>query len=170
MAQTKPRYISKCSKSIDKNWFVLYCKPNSEKKTAERLNALGIKCYCPTQVQVRQWSDRKKKVHKPVLPSMVLVYLTEKNRQKVFQVTTAVRYLYWLNQPATVSEQEIKQLESALKGDYKSIHIEKTHPKTSEVKLKGLGTEPQNGRLKYSSKTHDYIELERLGYRIKIKR
>jgi hypothetical protein len=101
---------------------------------------------------------------------MVLVYLTENERQKVFQVTTAVRYLYWLKEPATVREQEIKQLQSALKGNYKSIHIEKMHPETSEIKLKGLGIEPRNGRLKYSSKTHDYIELERLGYRIKIKR
>ena len=167
ITQTKSRPILK---STRKHWFVLYCKPNSEKKTAERLNAMGIKCYCPTQVQMRQWSDRKKKVQVPVLPSMVLVYVAEINRQRVFETPTAVRYLYWLKKPATVTEQEIKQLQSALRNNYKAIEIEKIHSKTSKVKLKGLGTEPQNGHLKYSSKTHDYIELEQLGVVVKVKR
>ena len=170
MAQAKPKYSSRHKKAVDKQWFVVYCKPNSEKKTAARLNALGIKCYCPTQTQVRQWSDRKKKVQMPVLPSMVLVYLSEKQRPQVFQVASVVRYLYWLKQPATVTEQEIENLQSALSGNYKDISIEKVDAHSAAIKLKGLGIDEQNGRLQYTSKTHYWIYLERLGYVIKVKR
>jgi transcription antitermination factor NusG len=54
-------------------WFVLYTQPRNEKKVAERLEKLGIKAYCPMTIQVRQWSDRKKKVEVPLLNSYVFV-------------------------------------------------------------------------------------------------
>ncbi len=171
MAQIKPKHIeTNPNKSLSKQWFVVYCKPNSEKKTAQRLSEIGIKNYCPTQVKLRQWSDRKKKVNVPVLPSMILVCLNEKERNKVFQVSTVMRYLFWLNQPAIVTESEIENLKKALSGNYKDIDVQKISPDSSEVKLKGLGIEAQDGQLKYKTKTHYYIYLKRLGYLIKIKR
>lgn len=170
MAQTRPKHISKNLKAVDKQWFVIYCKPNTEKKTAKRLAEIGIKTYCPTQLQIRQWSDRKKKIQVPVLPSMVLVYLYEKDRNKVFQIATVVRYLFWLNQPAIVTQTEIENLEKALTGNYKDISIDKLNPNDAKVKLRGIGLEDQSGHLKYTTKTHHYVYLERLGYVIKIKR
>ena len=59
------------------NWFVLYTKPRFEKKVEEGLLSLGIEVYCPTRKEIRIWSDRKKRVDVPVLPSMVLVKLDE---------------------------------------------------------------------------------------------
>jgi hypothetical protein len=35
-------------------------------KVAEQLTKMGIECYCPLITQVRQWSDRKKKVVVPL--------------------------------------------------------------------------------------------------------
>ena len=48
-------------------WFVIYTKPNFEIKIAERLNNNGIKAYCPVYKEVKQYSDRKKKIIKPLL-------------------------------------------------------------------------------------------------------
>ena len=59
------------------NWFVIHTKPRFEKKVEERLLSLGIEAYCPTRKEIRLWSDRKKKIDIPVLPSMVLVRLEE---------------------------------------------------------------------------------------------
>ena len=54
-------------------WNVLYTRPRAEKKAALELSALGAQVYCPTIEVLSQWSDRKKRIQKPALPSMVLV-------------------------------------------------------------------------------------------------
>ena len=47
-------------------WYALYTQPRQEKKVVSRLEQLGIEVYCPLLIQVRQWSDRKKKVEVPL--------------------------------------------------------------------------------------------------------
>ena len=88
-------------------WFVIYTKSNFEIKIAERLNNNGIKAYCPVYKEVKQYSDRKKKIIKPLLPSYVLVNIKEKDRVKVFEIPGILRYVYLLGKPAVVREEEI---------------------------------------------------------------
>ena len=106
-------------------WFVLYTKPNYELKVAEGINTLGINAYCPTYSEIKHYSDRKKKVKKPLLPSYVLVQLSEQDRPKVFSIPGVVRYLFWLGKPAVVREEEIKLLKSNLKGVFDEANISK---------------------------------------------
>ena len=61
-------------------WFVLYTKPQFELKVAQSLESMGIQAYCPVFKQIKQYSDRKKKVEKPLLQSYVLVKLDDKDR------------------------------------------------------------------------------------------
>ena len=58
-----------------KKWFVLYTRPNQEIKVAEQLKEMKISCFCPTVSIIKQYSDRKKKVLKPLLPSYVFVFI-----------------------------------------------------------------------------------------------
>ena len=51
-----------------KQWLVAYVKSCMEKKTAERLTAMGIEHYLPVQTVERRWSDRVKRMEKLVLP------------------------------------------------------------------------------------------------------
>ncbi|MCJ7757722.1 MAG: UpxY family transcription antiterminator, partial [Gillisia sp.] len=83
------------------------CRSRNEKKIAITLEKMGIEVYCPMVSEVRQWSDRKKKVDTPLFTSYVFVKLKEKERDQVFQVTGVVRYLFWLGKPAIVKEEEI---------------------------------------------------------------
>lgn len=106
-------------------WFVLYTKPNFEIKVADGINAHGINAYCPTFTQIKQYSDRKKKVQKPLLPSYVLVHLSEQDRPKVFNIPGVVRYLFWLGKPAVVREKEIELLRNNLKGVFDDAKISK---------------------------------------------
>ena len=57
-------------------WNVLYTRPRAEKKAAMELVALGAQVYCPTVEVLSQWSDRKKWIQKPALPSMYLLKRT----------------------------------------------------------------------------------------------
>ncbi|MGV9003552.1 UpxY family transcription antiterminator [Flavobacterium sp.] len=97
-------------------WFALYTESRHEKKVAEKLTKLGIEVYCPLVTQIKQWSDRKKKVEVPLIPSYVFVKLEESERNVVFEVSGVVRYLYWLGKAAIVKEEEITLLKNWLSG------------------------------------------------------
>lgn len=98
-------------------WYVLYTKPRSEQKVAQRLDQLGIKVYCPMITEVRTWSDRKKKVKTPLFKSYVFVKLPEKERNLVFNAHGVVRYMHWLGKPAVVRNHEIETIEKWLNKD-----------------------------------------------------
>ncbi len=71
-------------------------------------------------MEVRQWSDRKKKITVPLLPSMVLVSLHEKNVNKVFEVPGVVRYLFEKGKRAEVSNEEVLSMKYYLENTYHS--------------------------------------------------
>jgi len=104
-------------------WYVIYTKPRNEKKVTERLQQIGITVYCPMITVIKQWSDRKKKVQLPLLNSYVFVCLEDKEREKVFQVSGVVRYLFWLGKPAMVREEEILALQEGLKEAMTSFEV-----------------------------------------------
>lgn len=60
-----------------KRWIAVLVQVNCEKRTATRLNKIGYETYIPTQQEVHQWSDRKKKVDRLILPMVVFVRATE---------------------------------------------------------------------------------------------
>ena len=96
------------------NWYVLYVKPQSEKKVASALKRIGVTVFCPTITEVRVWSDRKKKLEVPLFKSYVFVNLSESQRSRVFEVHGVVRYLFWLGKPAIVQDAEIETIKSWL--------------------------------------------------------
>ena len=56
-----------------KYWVAALVKINTEKKVGERLSKLGYHSYVPTQTEIHQWSDRKKKIERIVIPMIVFV-------------------------------------------------------------------------------------------------
>ena len=74
-------------------WRVLYTNPRAEMKVTQRLEKIGVEAYCPARMEMQQRSDRKKKIWVPLLPSMVLVNIEEREKNKVFDVQGVVRYL-----------------------------------------------------------------------------
>lgn len=64
-----------------KEWIAVLVQVNCEKKTAAKLNKAGYETYIPTQQEVRQWSDRKKKVNRLILPTVVFVRATEREEK-----------------------------------------------------------------------------------------
>lgn len=74
------------------------------------MEKMGIQTYCPVIKELRQWSDRKKMVTKPLFNSYVFVKIKEEIREQVFEVTGIVRYVYWLGKPALVHDKEINTI------------------------------------------------------------
>ena len=59
-----------------KRWIAVLVKVNCEKRTATRLGKVGYETYIPIQQEIHQWSDRKKKVDRLIMPMVVFVRAT----------------------------------------------------------------------------------------------
>ncbi|MDQ6472040.1 UpxY family transcription antiterminator [Flavobacterium sp. LHD-80] len=151
------------------NWYVVYTKPKWEKKVAEKLAQIGIECYCPLITQVKQWSDRKKKVEVPLFNSYVFVQLSENDRNSVFNVPGVVRYLFWLGKPAIVRDEEINIIKSSLKAtDVSDITVASIQV-GDRIKLESGAFSNQDAIVQEVSKTHYILVLESMGCVLKIK-
>ena len=150
-----------------KSWHVIYTKPRAEKKVEKRLNGFGISAYCPVKQEIKQWSDRKKKILVPVLPSMVLVNIDEKQRNKVFDIPGVVRYMFWLGKHAIVKEEEVDSLKKLLTQN--NIVSQDTIALKVGEKIDILGFENQSGIIKKISTNQIWVVLKKLGYVIKLK-
>ena len=149
-------------------WFVLYTKPQFEIKVAEALQKIGVRAYCPVYTQLKQYSDRKKKVIKPLLRSYVFVKIEDKDRDQVFQIPGVVRYVFWLGKPAIVREDEIVLMENNLSGIYESISVSTLGKGAAytipEGPFKGL-----SGRVVHLDQNKMQLELPSLGMLVTLK-
>lgn len=99
------------------NWYVLYTKPRWELKIYKALLERGVEAYCPCYTEVRQWSDRKKKIIQPYFNGYVFVRLQEADRNEVFSIPGVVCYVCWLGKVARVQESEIALMKEYLDGE-----------------------------------------------------
>ena len=89
----------------------------------EQLHKMGLEVFCPKVSVVKQWSDRKKKVSQPLIPSYVFIKIKEQERDLVFSVSGVVRYLFFLGKPAIIKESEINAMKETLNHDFKEVGV-----------------------------------------------
>lgn len=88
-------------------WYVMYTTSRAEKKVAQRLEEKGLDVYLPMIEELRQWSDRKKKVQKALFNGYIFVKTTKTKLWEALQVPGAVKFVNFSGEHATVREQEI---------------------------------------------------------------
>ena len=149
------------------SWNVIYTKSRSEKKVEERLKNIGIEAYCPVRTEVKFWSDRKKSILVPVLPSMVLVKIEKNKRNQVFDIPGVVRYMFWLKKHAVVRDNEVDSLKLLLESNNIIEQNVASYNVGDEIKISSL--EDQLGIIKKISKNQIWVVLKQLGFVIKLK-
>ena len=154
---------------MQKKWFVVYTRPQQELKVAEQLSSMGITNYCPTITLVKQYSDRKKKVSKPLLSSYVMVQLEENQRNKVFSCNGIVRYLFFLGKPAVVPAFEIDLMQDHLNGVYNDSKVTTLSVGDSHTISQGPFSGVL-GKVVQSDNTKVKLELASLGMSITLKK
>ena len=151
------------------NWYVIYTKPKWEKKVAEQLAEAGIDFYCPLITQIRQWSDRKKKVEVPLFNSYVFVQLDESERNSVFQSAGVVRYLFWLGKPAIVRHEEIEVIKKWINtSDAADIMVDR-YKIGDAIQLESGPFSAQKAIVQEVTNTYYVLVLESLGCVLKMK-
>jgi len=154
---------------MKKKWFVIYTRPKQELKVAEQLSAMRITTYCPTICLIKKYSDRKKRIIKPLLSSYIMVYIEENERNQVFSSPGVVRYLFFLGKPAVVCSSEIQLMQNHLNGEYNDIQTAKlslgSFYKIPKGPFSGL-----SGKVVEIDKTRVRLELKSLGMIITLKK
>ena len=150
------------------NWYVVYTKPRSEKKAQEQLLSMGINAYCPTRSQIKFWSDRKKRVDLPVLPSMVLVKIDDKDINRVFESPSVVRYMFWLGKRAVVRQSEIDVLKKYLNRSY-NLKSSKSFDLNVGDNFSLPSFNDEKGIVSRISNNNIWIYLKSIGFSVKLK-
>jgi transcription antitermination factor NusG len=93
---------------VEMKWYVMYTASRSEKKVAERLREKGWDVYLPIVEELRQWSDRKKKVQRALFNGYVFVKTNRNQLWECLQVPGAVKFVHFSGHHATIREEELE--------------------------------------------------------------
>ena len=96
-----------------KFWIAALVQMNCERKSAEKLSKLGISNYVPIQEEIHQWSDRRKKITRVVIPMVVFVRVDEIERNLVRDLSFIYKLITYpgQSQPAIIPDSQISQLQ-----------------------------------------------------------
>lgn len=100
-----------------KFWIAAYTRPKSEKKAAAELADSGIETYVPVQTQMKQWSDRKKKVEVVVIPMILFARVAKDDMLTVIKhpLVLSPLKLPGSKVPAHIPDNQISDLKFMLK-------------------------------------------------------
>ena len=91
-------------------WLVFYTRPRAEKKAEQRLLDQGMEVLVPKCEEIRQWSDRKKKVIVPLFRGYLFASVDERSRIQVLQTPEIVADVKFNGKPAELREEEVENL------------------------------------------------------------
>ncbi|KID56737.1 transcriptional activator RfaH [Pseudoalteromonas luteoviolacea] len=103
-----------------RNWYVVYTKPNTEKKFAEQVSLIksGCEVFLPLVVEKKQWSDRIKSIAKPLFKSYVFVYVDDFEYHHVKRLSGFVDFIKFNGKPSMVSNAEIVKIKTVMSSGY----------------------------------------------------
>ncbi len=151
-----------------KHWYVARVQIKCEKKSAQRIASLGHETFVPVQEEIHQWSDRKKKIERILIPLVVFFRTDQAGAKQVERLSFVYDLLKAPGEtmPAVIPDEQIDRFKFMIGNCDSDITIEPT-PITvgDEVivvrgSLKGL-----RGRAMTASdgKSKIYISLDLLG-------
>lgn len=89
-----PKGVDDAVGVAEKYWFVAIVNHNSEISTSQKLSTQGYDTYVATQQEVRVWRNgRRAKVDRVVIPSLVFVRCTERERLAIVRLPYIFRFL-----------------------------------------------------------------------------
>ena len=94
--------------NVDKRyWHALYVRSRSEKKVLSQLEDHGYIAYLPLVTEIRNWSDRKKKIDEPLFKSYVFVYSNEKEYIPILSIYGVIKFISFEHKAVIVPENQI---------------------------------------------------------------
>lgn len=101
-----------------KRWVAALVQMNCEKKVAAKLDKMGIANYVPIQKEEHQWSDRKKRIDRIVIPMVVFVRIAKEEEDEFRRLPFILKFITYpgAEELATpIPDEQIEQLQFLLK-------------------------------------------------------
>lgn len=85
--------VTNDGEAYPKRWVAVLVQMNCEKKVAAKLDKMGIANYVPVQQEEHQWSDRKKKIDRVVIPMVIFVRLAQNEEDKFRKLSFILKFI-----------------------------------------------------------------------------
>jgi transcription antitermination factor NusG len=100
--------------SLQIRWYAAYVCSRHERQVVSQLQERRISCFLPVYRSVRRWKDRRKELELVLFPGYVFVHLDLKDRLRVLQLPSVVRFVSFNGHPAPLADTEIEILSKGL--------------------------------------------------------
>ena len=152
-----------------KRWVAALVQMNCEKKVAAKLDKMGIANYVPVQHEEHQWSDRKKKVDRVVIPMVVFVRLAQNEEDEFRKLSFILKFITYpgskeLTTP--IPDEQIEKLKFLLHNADAKVSIIENLKVGDKVRLGRGPMKGLEGELIYveENKPIVAIRIDGLGY------
>ncbi len=154
---------------VKRNWYAVYTRSRGEKKAAEFILIEGFQAYLPLVKTLRQWSDRKKKVEIPLIPSYVFVNVSQCEYYKILEIQGVLAYVTFEGKPTPIRNSEIEALKMAVEGNM-TIELENSPIEKGEmVKIIAGPMKGAEGEyIETKHKNNFVINLNNIGFILKV--
>lgn len=155
--------------SNGRHWVAALVRMNTEKKVSSMLTKLGYHNYVPTQTEIRQWSDRKKKIDKILIPMVIFISVDKQDVNNLRKISSIYKFISYPRQkePAIIPNEQIEKLKFMLHHADSAVEFSETvYEIGDEVEIVRGPLNGLYGELCYTEKGKPtvgvYVEL--LGY------
>ena len=152
-----------------KRWVAALVQMNCEKKVATKLDKLGIENYVAIQTEEHQWSDRKKKINRVVIPMVVFIRLVKDEEDKFRRLSFILKFITYpgSKELATpIPDEQIDKLKFLLHNADAKVSIVENLKVGDKVRLVRGPMKGLEGELSYieENKPIVAIRIDGLGY------
>ena len=155
------------SQVIHRQWYAAYVRLFHERKTAEKLSAMGIHSFVPVREEIHQWSQRKKKVMRVLIPQMIFIHATPEERLKALTLSSISHYLVLRGEhtPAVIPDQQMERFMFMVDYSTETIEMYTTplQPGQAIKVIKGPLTGLEGELIEWEGKSKVIVHLDLLG-------
>ncbi len=109
-----PIPVAQSEAPLQIHWYATYVCSRHEKQVVSQLQERNVDCFLPVYRSVRRWKDRRKELDLALFPGYVFVHMDLKNRLRVLQLPSVVRFVSFNGHPAPLPDEEIDSLSNGL--------------------------------------------------------
>ena len=154
----------------ERKWYAVYTAPRAEKQVSKRLLELQVEAFLPLHRTLRQWSDRKRIVEKPLLSSYVFVHITSRLYPAVFRTSGVIRFVSFEGIPVPIPQKQIDNLKLLVNSDAEiGVTCEKLEKGDSVEVTTGSLTGLTGELVSVNGKKRVVIRIDRLDQNIIVK-
>jgi transcription antitermination factor NusG len=157
-------------KTTEPQWYAIYTNPRAEKQVHKRLLESGIESFLPLQKTLRQWSDRKKLIEKPLISSYVFVRIGSRSFPVVFKTPGVVKFITFGGKPVSIPQRQIDNLKLLINSDAEIEVTTESFERGDSVEVVSGSMEGLTGELiSIGSQKRVIVRIDRLDQNIVLK-